>query len=434
MFYKLQRNILLLITCLLIANCTDEEEARLPGERINFLASDTGLYPDIGAEDIDIVLPAPLVNTRFPQAGGTSDHAIHHLSLSHKPKEVWQAYLGDTDALLLAQPVVAEGRVFTLSNKYRVKSFLLEDGSLQWDKQLDVPEYDANDSVGGGIAFYGNRLFISTSYAQLIVLDTVTQEIIWTQKLIAPARSAPTVSGNIVLVSTIDNRTTAFNPISGEKLWVHAGFAESIGVLGIASPAIHDRLSVVAYSSGEIFALRTTNGRTLWSDTFTAVRHINALSSLSDIRAMPVIDRGMVLAVSFGGRMIAFEAKTGSRIWSKSIASTQMPWVAGDFIFVINTDSQLICLVRETGAVRWIKQLKQWTDEDNDTLVSWVGPILANGQLILTNQLGEVLFLSAYNGNLMYSLQFKSPVKVLPVIAEDTLLIVDGISRLRAFR
>src|SRR3546814_13420392 len=88
--------------------------------------------------------------------------------------------------------------------------------------------------------------------------------------------------------------TTLFR--SGEKLWLHTGFSEPAGLLGGASPAVDGETVVVPYSSGEIFALRVENGRVVWSDNLTAVRRADALSSLADIRAAPVVDRGLVLA------------------------------------------------------------------------------------------------------------------------------------------
>ena len=47
----------------------------------------------------------------------------------------------------------------------------------------------------------------------------------------------------------------------GRKLWSHNGIPETAGLLGGASPAVEGEIVVVAYSSGELFALRVENGR-----------------------------------------------------------------------------------------------------------------------------------------------------------------------------
>src|SRR3546814_4596588 len=103
-------------------------------------------------------------------------------------------------------------------------------------------------------------------------------------------RAAPTVAGWGVFVVSIYNHLTALNAETGEKLWSHTGFSEPAGLLGGASPAVEGDIVVVPYSSGEIFALRVENGRVVWSDNLTAVRRVDALSSLADIRGGPVIE------------------------------------------------------------------------------------------------------------------------------------------------
>ncbi|MEM7070589.1 MAG: PQQ-binding-like beta-propeller repeat protein [Pseudomonadota bacterium] len=183
-----------------------------------------------------------------------------------------------------------------------------------------------------------------------------------------------------------------------------------------------------------LLALRTTNGRVLWSDTLTAARQLEGLSNFSDIRGMPVIDRGLVLAISFGGRMNAIDMQSGSRIWSKRIGGVQMPWVAGDFIFVVSNDNELVALLRDNGAIRWVRPLQKWTDEDQEERVAWSGPILANGQLILVNQIGQMVFISAKDGTINQTFNIGASLRTLPIIAQNTLFILDENGSLRAWR
>ena len=129
-----------------------------------------------------------------------------------------------------------------------------------------------------------------------------------------------------------------------------------------AAPAPRYRAStvVVPYSSGEIFALRVENGRVIWSDNLAALRGLNQISSLADIRGRPVIDRGLVLAISHSGRMVAIDQRTGGRAWDRDIGGVEMPWVAGDFIYLVTNESELVGLTRRGGRVRWIRPLPRF--------------------------------------------------------------------------
>ena len=49
--------------------------------------------------------------------------------------------------------------------------------------------------------------------------------------------------------------------------------------------------------------------------------------------------------------MAAIELATGQRVWERNFAGVSTPWVAGDFIYVVTLDAQLICLTRGEGKV-----------------------------------------------------------------------------------
>ena len=73
--------------------------------------------------------------------------------------------------------------------------------------------------------------------------------------------------------------------------------------------------------------------------------------------ARPVIDQGVVFAVSHGGKMIAASESNGERLWTRNIGSTQMPWIAGDTVYVVDLGGKLVALVRADGKVRWATEL-----------------------------------------------------------------------------
>ena len=54
-----------------------------------------------------------------------------------------------------------------------------------------------------------------------------------------------------------------------------------------------------------------------------------------------MIDRGVVFVVGHGGRMIAVSESSGERLWTRNVTSTQMPWSAGDAVFVVDVNGKL---------------------------------------------------------------------------------------------
>ncbi len=420
--------------------CSDlfsEEEKRLPGKRIAVMLADTDADPDPRLADLQVKLPPPYVNKSWPQSGGFPDHAMHHLMLGEKIQRVWKADIGaasEGDQRILQGPLIAEGRLYSMDRDYEISAFDAQTGKTLWRKQMDVPE-DDEEAFGGGLAYADGLLYASTGYAKVSAFNASNGQEIWRANLTGPARAAPTVAEARVVVVTIDNRVTAFDADTGEEAWTHAGFTEVAGLLGAASPAIADNTAIIPYSSGEVYAVRVANGRVSWSDSLTSARRVDALSALADIRARPVIDRGVVFVVSHSGRMLAIDLRTGSRIWDRRIASVQSPWVAGEFVFVITVDQALLAITRRGGRVRWARYLPNFEDpEDLDDPISWVGPVLANDRLIVANNIGEVWAVSPYDGTPLGQIDVDDPVSVTPRIANGMLYIQTDAGSVYAYR
>src|SRR5438067_810108 len=195
----------------------------------------------------------------------------------------------------------------------------------------------------------------------------------------APVRSGPTVAAGRVFVVTVDNELVVLAADDGRRLWNQTAIPETASLLGSASPAVEGEVVVAAYSSGEIYALTVENGRPLWSDNFSSTRSVNAVSSLADIRGRPVIDRGRVFAASHSGRLAAIDLRSGERAWEQEIGSTHSPWVAGDYIFALSNDNELIGLTRNDGKIRWVRQLPSYQNEKKkrDPMI-WAGPVLGS--------------------------------------------------------
>ena len=214
-----------------------------------------------------------------------------------------------------------------------------------------------------------------------------------------------------------------------------SGSAEASGVFGVASPAFGQSTVVAGYSSGELTAYRYENGQEVWSDALTRTTVTTSVHALTDIDADPVVDQGRVFAIGQGGRMVAVELNTGQRLWEINAAGIGTPWVAGDWVFVVTDKAQLLAVARATGRVRWISQLQRWRDQnDRRGTITWRGPVLAGNRLVLVNTLGQIVFASPADGSVQATLTARAPISLSPVVANETLYILDDSGRLTAYR
>ena len=426
---------------LLLAGCDTffgaPEEPPLPGERVSVLRLDRTLVADPSISDLRVRLPKPYENAAWPQPGGEPSHAMHHLALPETLTVQWTADVGEAASdsqRLLSEPVVADGRVYTMDAASVVSAFDAGSGKQLWRVDL-TPEDEDDDLFGGGVAVDGDKLYVTTPFARVFALNAATGETVWESAVPAPMRSAPTVSDGRVFIHTIDNQLLALAADDGRRLWTHSVTSESAGLLGGAAPAVIGNTVMAAYSSGELYALRAETGRVLWNENLAGVQRSDALSTLADIRGRPVADRDLVIAVSHSGLLAAIDLRRGSRVWDRDIGGTQSPWVAGDFVYVLDNNGELICLTRDDGRVRWIQSLPKWEDEENqEDPIYWAGPVLGGDRLIVVGSTGQALSISPYTGEILGAIDLPSAAHLPPVVANGTLYFLADDARLVAMR
>lgn len=415
-----------------------EEDPPLPGERVPVLLLDRQLSADPQLADLEVRLPPPQANPDWPQSGGPTNHALHHLAGADELELAWRVGIGEGASgtgQLLARPIVADGRVFAMDAQASVSAFDAESGERVWRTE---PEGLATEDglLGGGLAFDGGWLFVTVSSGEVLGLNAESGTEIWRQDLELPLRAAPTVADGLVLVLSADNQLYALDGTTGRPVWRHAGFFESAGLLGGPSPAVERGIAVVPYSSAEVFALRLDTGRPLWNDTVQRPRRTLALAEINDIDASPVIDRGVVFVAGHGGQTAALDLRRGVRAWDIDLASTETPWVAGDYLYILSTRDEVVCLLRDNGRVRWVSPLPRLVDLDDASSdpITWSGPLLIGDRLLFAGSHGELVAVSPYNGEILGRIDAPGPVLVPPIAADGTVYVVTQAGQLLAYR
>ena len=408
------------------------------GQRVPVLAAESEIAVDPETQGVAVQVPAPVANTEWSQPGGNASHAPGHVALGGALAVAWTADIGAGSvarARLGSGPVVGGGRLYTIDNTATIRAFDAASGAAAWSARLANAATDVNALFGGGVSFENGTLYATNGIGQVAALDAATGRARWTQRPGGPLRGAPTVSdGNLYVVSQ-DNQLFALDPATGETRWSQPATLEVAGVFGAAAPAAAQGTVVAGFSSGELNAYRYENGRPLWQDVLSRTNVSTAVAALSDIDAEPVIENGRVYAVGQGGRMVALELVTGQRLWEQNIAGISTPWVAGDWLFVVTADARLVAMAKNTGRIRWITQLRGFRDQkDRKGPVQWVGPVLAGGRLILASSLGDLVAASPSTGAVQTITNLRAPVEFAPVVANNTMYVLDSRGRLTAFR
>jgi len=436
-----------------------KEKTPVLGERVPVLTTENGATVDPGIATVPVTVPPPEVNPAWPQPGGGPQKAIGDVALAAQPTRAWTAKIegASKEARLAAAPVVADGRVYVMDTLANLHAFDARTGKPVWTKQVELSHADApelkrpgilgslglkerkeykHSLFGGGVSFDNGTVYATNGLGEVEALDAATGKTIWSVKPGGPLRGAPTIAGGSVYVMSQDNQLFALNEATGATEWSASGPLESAGIFGAASPAVGHSTVIAGYSSGDLDAYRYENGRVVWQDTLTRTSASTTVGDVTDIDADPIMDDTRVYAVGAGGRMVGYDLVTGQRLWEINISGISTPALGGDWLFVVAEDGKLYCIQRATGKVRWVTQLPHWrVPKKKKDLVMWSGPVLAGGRLVLTNSLGQLVFVTVEDGKIQSTIEAsKDAINLPPVVANNRLYLLSSNGTLSAWR
>lgn len=239
----------------------------------------------------------------------------------------------------------------------------------------------------------------------------------WSKEISSIPVSTPVSDGNLVYVTTNDNKIYALNAKDGELQWVVSAILRNTAILGAADPVIYKDFVVASFSSGEIYAIKKKNGELVWSQDLNLSRANSSDFYLNDVDATPIIENNTVYSIGNGGLMMALNIKDGNYLWRKEIAGIIDFWAAGDFLFVIENSNRLLAVSKKTGGIKWVSQLPNFkTEKKPQTKFIYNGVVMVGDKLVISRVDGALLLASPFDGKIEKTFEIGKRIYHAPVV------------------
>ncbi len=384
-------------------------------------------------------LPPVRGNSDWPQRAGSASHASGNMAIGAGTSRVFAANIGqasDKRHRITAAPVVAAGLVFTLDSQSTVTATTTGGGRV-WSVDLR-PGGESDRSVsGGGLAFEDNRIFATTGYGEVVALDARTGGIAWRQRVDAAIGGSPTAQNGVVYVLGRDATGWAIRAHDGKVLWRAFGNDGMAGVMGVSAPAVAGSTVVFPYATGEIMAVDAASGSQLWTANVAGQRLGRAVGYFRDLTGDPVIVGNTVYAGTSSGRVGAFDLATGAMKWEAREGASSPVLVAGNSVFLVNDQAQLIRLDAANGGRVWAQKLPYFTESvirKQKKVWNHYGPVLAGNKLYLAGSDGYLRVFDPASGALIGNAAIAGGAAAAPAVAGQTLYVVTHDGQLIAYR
>ena len=121
-----------------------------------------------------------------------------------------------------------------------------------------------------------------------------------------------------------------------------------------------------------------------------------------------------------------------ARLWPALVVAFDLPAPAEP---LSGPNSALLAIARSTGRARWVTQLARWRSPKKETgPIFWTGPVLASNRLWVASSRGEVQSVDVMTGEAAPFTELNDSVSLPPVVANNTLYILDDGGRITAWR
>ncbi len=427
LYTKIKKVVLFL--CVILCSCSIFNENKdLPtGKRISIL--DTKYTYTKFTNNTVNTLPPMVSNKNWLQSGGNSEHVVGNIGGSKNMFKSWTANFGEKANkrnLMLAQPIIVNNILYTQDVEATVNAFDLTNGQKIWETQINPSNKNVYDNGlnGVGLASDGKMIFAVTGFGSILALDTNNGKQIWRKDLNTLVRSAPNTCSEKIIIQTLDNKLLVLNTKDGSEIFKYDTSSEDTILAGGAVPACSNQKGIIVagFSNGQIEAFNADIGYPLWTVNLVNTKSRNLTTNINSIKASPIIDEDIVYAIGNNDLLMAVDYRTGETIWSQEISSTNTPWIAGKYMYIVSSNNELICLDKTSGKIIFgVKLLTEYElKEKNGIYLS--GPIMIRNKLLVTASNGIVYAISPNDGKIEHKINLEEELPYSPISANNSVV------------
>jgi outer membrane protein assembly factor BamB len=311
---------------------------------------------------------------------------------SFTPREVWSASAGSADGsgLLSLTPFVAEGLVVAVDARGQVSAHDAATGALRWRREVG---FAVSGGVGGGMGL----VLVNGRRGELAALDLASGEPRWRVETGSLAYAPAAVGAGRVALRGADGRLLVLDAMSGERLWADTRPVPPLSLQGTGRPLLLEDAVIAGFDNGELIAYAMANGRKLFTINVALPKGRSEVERMVDVDSTPLLDRGVIYALAYQGRLVAIDAATTQTLWARELSGFSD--LAQDRAALYLTDARgaVMAIDKRSGKSLWTQ----------DALLhrGVTGPTVVDGMVVVGDREGYLHWLSAEDGRLLARLR-----------------------------
>jgi len=311
---------------------------------------------------------------------------------SFTPRELWSASIGSADGsgLLSLTPFVAEGLVVAVDARGQVSAYDAASGAPRWQHELG---FAVSGGVGGGMGL----VVISGRRGEVAALDLATGEPRWRVETGSLAYAPAAVGAGRVALRGADGRLLVLDATNGQRLWADTRPVPPLSLQGTSRPLLLEDAVIAGFDNGEVVAYALADGRRLFTVPVALPRGRSEVERMVDVDSTPLLDRGVIYALAYQGRLVAIDAATTQIIWGRDLSGFSDLAQDRGAIYLTDARGAVMAVDKRSGKPLWTQEALLHRGV--------TGPTMVDGMIVVGDREGYLHWLSAEDGRLLARLR-----------------------------
>lgn len=354
-------------------------------------------------------------------------------------QKLWSTRIGDGAGRsgVRLQPTFADGKLYLISTDGKLESLDAATGKVIWKQSTRVgdgmwpfkhkkPGPDAR--YAGGPTVTGNLLVVGTLDGHVYAMDAATGKQIWSAEVDDELISPPAIDAGTVYVRTNSGNVYAFDANSGERKWVNDQANVPLLSLRGNGPLLAAH-GVVMFGSddGNVVSLRGDTGAVQWKLPITKGLGRTDIQKLNDADDTLQLDNNVLYATAYHGQLVAIDAAQGQLAWDRPFSTYVGVGVADKELVGVDDDSLVWAFSKDGGGDLWKQEALQY---------HWLtAPAIQDKYAVVGGVEGYVHWLDLSDGKLAARVRLsKDAIRARPVVNGDTVYVEDVKGHVAAYR
>lgn len=330
-------------------------------------------------------------------------------------RQVWSGKIGAVDFPLQVKVV---GSAVTVASTDGVVLFMdASSGVERWRTSVGA-------AISAGVGSDGHFSGVVTRANELVVLEH--GEVLWRASLATQVFTSPLIAGDRVFVLGADRSLMAFDAKSGHKLWHQQRPGDALVLRQPGILMASGNTLLVGYS-GHLAGVNPVNGVVVWDAAVATPRGTNDIERLVDLVSGVSRQAHVVCVRAFQSAVGCVDTTRGLLNWKKTAEGSV--GLDGDSLQVygVEEDGRLIAWSRADGQVAW--------SSDRLRYRHLTAPLVLGRSVVVGDELGQIHLLARTDGTMLKRLSTDgSAIKIAPVVAADTLVVLTSNGGIFGFR